>query len=175
MSTEVHAPPEHRPPPAIEYAVAEGLVARDRERREWTLVLLGLTALVAVLAAILALAAFAGSSGDDPQRAAAPATNETPGVPAAAGAAAATLADAADVAFEPFKRVDPTLPAPVTKIDVDVFQHVTQVSKDLAPTEVWSYAVNGEYHRGTGVSTPNGVEQGGEVAFCNNNSTAKAK
>ncbi len=44
--------------------------------------------------------------------------------------------------------MDPTLPpvpaGRVKKFDVDVFQHVTQVAKALAPTEVWSFAVNGE-------------------------------
>ena len=48
---------------------------------------------------------------------------------------------------------------------VDVFQHVTQVSKDLAPTEVWSFAVNGTYHRGTGVSAPMVVTEGDTVDF----------
>ena len=42
----------------------------------------------------------------------------------------------------------------ITKVKVDVFHHVTQVSKELAPTEVWSFAVNGTYHRGTGASAP---------------------
>jgi FtsP/CotA-like multicopper oxidase with cupredoxin domain len=57
---------------------------------------------------------------------------------------------------------------------VDVFQHVTQVSKALAPTEVWSFAVNGKYHRGTGVSTPIVVEEGTKVRFSLTNGTAKA-
>ena len=48
---------------------------------------------------------------------------------------------------------------------VDVYQHVTQVSKDLAPTEVWSFAVNGVYHRGTGVSAPMVVTEGDTVDF----------
>ena len=81
----------------------------------------------------------------------------------------ALKADAKGVAFEPFERVDPTLPAippgAVKKFKVDVFQHVTQVSKDLAPTEVWSFAVNGKYHRGTGVSAPMVVNEGDTVDF----------
>ena len=51
------------------------------------------------------------------------------------------------------------------KFDVDVFQHVTQVSKDLAPTEVWSFAVNGKRYRGTGVSAPMVVNEGDMVDF----------
>ena len=71
--------------------------------------------------------------------------------------------------FEKFEKVDPTLPpvpaGAVKKFKVDVFQHVTQVSKDLAPTEVWSFAVNGKYYRGTGVSGPMVVNEGDTVDF----------
>ena len=71
--------------------------------------------------------------------------------------------------FEKFEKVDPTLPpvpaGAVKQFKVDVFQHVTQVSKDLAPTEVWSFAVNGKYYRGTGVSTPMVVNEGDTVDF----------
>jgi hypothetical protein len=42
---------------------------------------------------------------------------------------------------------------------------VTQGSEDLAPTEVWSFAVNGVYHRGTGVSPPMVVTEGDTVDF----------
>jgi nitrite reductase (NO-forming) len=81
--------------------------------------------------------------------------------------AAPTLADAKGVAFEKYERPDPTLPAPpkgaVKKFKVDVYEHVTQVSKDLAPTQVWSYAINGKEHRGTGVSEPMVVTQGDKV------------
>jgi nitrite reductase (NO-forming) len=73
------------------------------------------------------------------------------------------------VKFEPFEKVDPTLPpvpaGDVKTFKVDVFQHVTQVSKDLAPTEVWSFAVNGTYYRGTGVSGPMVVTEGDTVDF----------
>ena len=54
-----------------------------------------------------------------------------------------------------------------------MFQHVTQVSKDLAPTEIWSFAVNGKYHRGTGVSAPIVVEEGTTVDFTITNGTSK--
>ena len=65
--------------------------------------------------------------------------------------------------------MDPTLPpvpaGRVKKFDVDVFQHVTQVAEALAPTEVWSFAVNGERFTGTGVSGPMVVNEGDLVDF----------
>jgi nitrite reductase (NO-forming) len=86
---------------------------------------------------------------------------------ATALAAAPTAADAKGVKFEKFERVDPALPAippgAVKKFKVDVYEHVTKVSDDLAPTEVWSYAINGVEHRGTGVSEPMVVEVGDRV------------
>ena len=51
---------------------------------------------------------------------------------------------------------------------------MTQVSKDLAPTEVWSFAVNGVYHRGTGVSPPMVVNEGDTVDFTLVNGSSKA-
>ncbi|HET8951951.1 MAG TPA: multicopper oxidase domain-containing protein [Solirubrobacteraceae bacterium] len=140
--------------------------------REWMMVALGLTALVSIIAALVAIVALAGD-GDSkaPVRAAATATPAAAhaGHAAAATAAAPTLADAKGVAFEKFTPVDPKLPAPppgaVKHFKVDVYQHVTQVSKELAPTEVWSFAVNGVYHRGTGVSTPMVVTEGDTVDF----------
>ncbi len=167
-------PPPADPPPPVEPPEPAAAQPAPDERREWTLVAVGLTALVAALAIIIALVAFA-SGGEDA------ASTATPAKPAAAAtapapgdAAAPTLADAKGIDFEKFGAVDATLPAPMTKVDVDVFQHVTQVSKDLAPTEVWSYAVNGKYHRGTGVSAPIVVEQGTKVEFSITNGTDKA-
>ena len=85
----------------------------------------------------------------------------------AAIAAAPTAAEAKGVKFEPFERVSPDLPATpagaVKRFKVDVYEHVTKVSDDLAPTEVWSYAINGVEHRGTGVSDPMVVEVGDKV------------
>ena len=108
------------------------------------------------------------------QQAAAPAAGRpTP-------AKAPTLADAKGVAFEPFERVDPTLPAvpagAVKKFRVDVLQHVTQVHPDLAPTEAWTYAVNGTAYRGTAASPPIVVNQGDkvEITFVNGGSKAMA-
>jgi nitrite reductase (NO-forming) len=82
---------------------------------------------------------------------------------------APSLADAKGVAFEKYERPDPTLPAPpagkVKKFRVEVYEHVTQVAPDLAPTQVWSYAINGVEHRGTGVSEPMVVTQGDKVSI----------
>jgi nitrite reductase (NO-forming) len=154
-------------------ALIEELERRERGRFEWTWTGLALVATLAVLATIGA--AFAISQSDNQQPAAAPAPAATAQAPAApADAPAPTLAQAKGIDFEKFERVDPTLPAPVTKVDVDVFHHVTQVSKTLAPTEVWSYAVNGKAHRGTGVSTPIVVEQGTKVEFSITNGTDKS-
>ena len=55
-----------------------------------------------------------------------------------------------------------------------MYQHVTQVSPDLAPTEVWSFAVNGKLHRGTGVSQPMVVNEGDLVDFTLTNGSSKA-
>jgi FtsP/CotA-like multicopper oxidase with cupredoxin domain len=174
---------EPKPTSEIDYHAAEGLndaapvenpvrataVDDGKRWREWIMVAVGLTALVSILA--IMVAAFALATGDDPAgptRAPAPAA-EPADEPAAAEESAPTLADAKGVAFEPFERVDPTLPptpaGEVKKFEVDVFQHVTQVSKDLAPTEIWSFAVNGKYHRGTGVSAPMVVTEGDTVDF----------
>jgi FtsP/CotA-like multicopper oxidase with cupredoxin domain len=128
---------------------------------------MGLTALVSIIAALVAIVALAG--GDDGTQTARAAVAPTATPAATTPAAAPTLADAKGVAFEKFTPVDPKLPAvppgPVKHFKVDVYQHVTQVSKDLAPTEVWSFAVNGVEHRGTGVSAPMVVTEGDTVDF----------
>src|SRR5918994_5081216 len=91
----------------------------------------------------------------------------TAGHPSAAVAAAPSAAEAKRVKFEPFERVNPDLPATpagaVKRFKVDVYEHVTKVSDDLAPTEVWSYGVNGKLYRGTGVSAPMVVTEGDKV------------
>ena len=85
----------------------------------------------------------------------------------AAVAPAPTAAQGRGIKFEKFERVDPSLaavpPGAVKLFKVDVYEHVTKVSDDLAPTEVWSYAINGVEHRGTGVSEPMVVEVGDRV------------
>ena len=172
MSTNLEQPPTT---PPIDYAVAEGLVPpppqpTDDAERSWSLIGLGLVGLVALLAILVSLATLA--TREDPQPApVAPAA--APAAVPAADAPAPTLKESKGIAFESFERVDPTLPAAVTKVDVDVFHHVTQVSKDLAPTEVWSFAVNGKYHRGTGVSAPIVVEEGTTVDFSITNGMSK--
>jgi nitrite reductase (NO-forming) len=147
------------------------------DRREWSLVAAGLAGVLAILAAVLAVFAFATAGGDDRTTVvekAAPA----PAAHAAAPAAAPSIDDAMGIAFEPFVRVDPTLPdIPAGKVktfDVDVYQHVTQVSKDLAPTEVWSFSVNGTRYSGTGVSAPMVVTEGDLVDFTLTNGSTKA-
>jgi nitrite reductase (NO-forming) len=142
---------------------------RDRAaaERSWIMVGLGLIALVTIITAIVSTIALGRSGGGDRVVAAKPAVTETHH--AAAPAPAPTLADAKGVDFEKFEPVDATLPqippGPVKKFKVDVYQHVTQVSKDLAPTEVWSFAVNGKTYRGTGVSAPMVVTEGDLVDF----------
>lgn len=131
-----------------------------------------MTAVIAVVALALAAIAIgesrsaAGAGGEATAGASAGAT--PPSSPAAV-AAAPTLEEAGDVEFEPYERVNPDLPAvPEGKVkffDVDVYHHVTQVAADLAPTEVWSYKVNGVEHRGTGYSEPMVVEEGDVVDF----------
>jgi nitrite reductase (NO-forming) len=139
---------------------------RERVWKEWMMVAIGITALVAILATVTALVALA--SGGSPEKtvvdkAAAPATAPALDTPAADDPAAK------GVEFEPFERVDPALPevpaGAVKKFDVDVYHHVTKVHDDLAPTEVWSYAVNGVEHRGSGYSEPLVVEVGDTVDF----------
>ena len=124
--------------------------------------------LAALLVAIAALM-VANREPEPSMSQLAPAAAKAPKAAAAAPAAAPLLADAKGVQFEPFERVDPNLPAvpegKIKRFDVDVYHHVTQVSKDLAPTEIWSYKVNGIEHRGTGYSEAMVVELGDEVEF----------
>jgi nitrite reductase (NO-forming) len=150
-------------------------VAEEREKawREWMMVGTGLVALLAVLALVVAAVTATQGAGETTtvvERAAA-----TKG--AEATAAAPTAASAKGVDFEPFEWVDPTLPAvpagPVKTFEVDVYQHVTKVADDLAPTEVWSYSVNGKEHRGTGVSEPLVVNEGDTVDFTLTNGSSK--
>src|SRR5215213_7059595 len=158
------------PTPVIDYAVAEGLTdTAEEDQRTWMFVGLGLVALVAIIAALVAIVALAAGGSDAPAAAAAPAAVQTDHAAPVGAAAAPTLAAAKGVDFEKFEPVDATLPpipaGPVKTFKVDVYQHVTQVSKDLAPTEVWSFAVNGVAHRGTGVSEPMVVTEGDTVDF----------
>ncbi len=176
MTTVSHPDPDTTP--ALDYHAAEGFgdqpaaAPASAERYEWLLLGVALIGVVAVLASVLSLVGLA-RGGDD---GATTVVKQEAAQPAAA--AAPTLADAKGIAFEEFSRVDPTLPpvpaGPVKKFDVDVYQHVTQVSKELAPTEVWSFAVNGKAYRGTGVSAPMVVNEGDLVDFTLTNGSGKA-
>ena len=181
--------PTRDPETSADYEALEGLDApgvhvdisaedgrRDRARREWMMIGLALARLITLMAIIFAVFAL---SDDDEGPAARPAAAPAKAVAApAATAVAPTLADAKGIAFEKFAKVDATLPAvpagAVKKFKVDVLHHVTQVSKDLAPTEIWSFAVNGKAYRGTGVSPPMVVTEGDTVDFTLVNGSTKA-
>lgn len=136
---------------------------RRRQRLRDAGLFTGILAIVAgiLLAVLLAPRGPLGGGGEDSDHEATAAGSST------AVAAAPTAAEAKGVKFEKFERVDPALPAippgAVKRFKVDVYEHVTKVSDDLAPTEVWSYAINGVEHRGTGVSEPMVVEVGDRV------------
>jgi len=134
------------------------------ETREGLAIVLAVCALGAIIGlAVLLVGLSRGSDGSS----AAP--SEAVSAPAEAGAAEHDPGAASDAVadVEPYKRPDPALPAipagPVKKFKVDVFEHVTKVSKEKPATRVWSFGVNGVLHRGTGVSTPMVVEQGDKV------------
>jgi nitrite reductase (NO-forming) len=134
-----------------------------------------LVGLLSLLAVVVSAFAFAGRSG--PGATTTVVKRATAAAPAAA-AKAPTLAQAKGVAFEKYEKVDPTLPAvpagEVKRFKVDVLQHVTQVDPQLAPTEAWSYAVNGKTYRGTAASPPIVVEQGDKVQVTFVNGSTKS-
>ena len=155
---------------------AELALAEEKTWRQWVLVGVGLSALVAILAIIVGVAALASSQ--DGQTAAPAATKVVRESSPAAAAAAPTLAQSKGVDFEKYQEVDPTLPAvppgAIKKFNVDVMQHVTQVDPALAPTEAWTYTVNGKGYRGTGASAPIVVNQGDRVQIRFTNGGSKA-
>jgi len=173
----------HRPPPGsppldpldrrIDGRLDERFDA-ETTRSSFAILLAGFAVLMAAIAGVTVLVIGGEDSPGETPVAAASAGTTMPGMDmgAASGAtasAAATVPAAAakDVAFEPFQRVDPTLPpvppGPVKHFRVEVYQHVTKVSPDEPPTEVWSFAVNGTFYRGTGVSAPMVVNVGDKV------------
>jgi FtsP/CotA-like multicopper oxidase with cupredoxin domain len=144
--------------------------------REWMMVAVGLTALVAIIAATVSLVAFATNDKQTTRvvQQAQPAKSTAATVPAAAP----KIEDAKGIKYEPFERVDPTLPAvpagAVKKFHVDVMQHVVQVAPELAPTEVWTYVINGRAWKGTAASEPIVVEEGDKVEITFENGGSKA-
>ncbi len=176
-TTSPQAPPEDDRAQEARGAPGAGDPATSSEdgRREWLLVGLGLAMLIALIAVALSVVSIA-VNGDDSTPGSIVSPASTPA--ATVDAPAPTLAQSKGIAFERFERVDPQLPAvpagAVKKFDVDVYQHVTQVSKDLAPTEVWSYSVNGVRHSGTGVSAPMVVNEGDTVDFTLTNGSTQA-
>jgi nitrite reductase (NO-forming) len=141
----------------------------ETTRSSLAILLSGFAVLMAAVAAITILLVAGDDESTESVRVV-PASEAT----ASGGAAAApidhavTSAPAAkNVSFEPYKRPDPTLPAvpagEVKSFRVDVYEHVTKVSADLPPTRVWSFGVNGDLYRGTGVSAPIVVTEGDKV------------
>ena len=124
---------------------------------------IGVIAILALAALITSVIALSQGSSTAATAGATPPGGET------ALVAAPTLEEAGDIEYEEYEHVNPDLPAvPEGKVkffDVDVYHHVTQVAANLAPTEVWSYKVNGVEHRGTGYSEPMVVEVGDVVDF----------
>jgi len=115
----------------------------------------GFAVLMAAVAAITILV-IGADSGDDATAAADAGVAQEAEAPAGAVDISAEAGEGID--YEAYQRPDPTLPAvpegDVKKFRIDVYEHVTKVSDDLAPTRVWSFAVNGKFNRVTGVSEP---------------------
>jgi nitrite reductase (NO-forming) len=126
-----------------------------------------LSAFAVVMAALAALTIVFVAGDDNSGSTQAATAASAPATAAAAPAADISAAAGKGIEFEAYRRPDPTLPAPpageVKRFKIDVYEHVTKVSKTLAPTRVWSYAVNGKDYRGTGVSAPMVVTQGDRV------------
>lgn len=125
-----------------------------------------LVGLVCLALVVASTAMSASDPGHSPHPAAQPASAS----PMPAGhEGRAVRAAASDVAFEPYDRPSPDLPAvppgKVKRFRVVVYEHVTKVSDSVAPKRVWSFAVNGKFQRGTGLSTPMVVHQGDRVAM----------
>ena len=152
------------------------------QRAERTDIRDGLSLVLSMLAAgaaITAVGLVIAFGGDDDEQVVtqAPAAADS----AVTGAGQDQSSDTAasfDGDVEEYKRPDPTLPAPpagdVKKFRLDVYEHVTKVSADKPATRVWSYAVNGKFNRGTGVSEPMVVTQGDKVEITLVNGASKA-
>ena len=180
MSTKT----ENQSPPDFDALVEELHLAEEeahsaRSTSWFTLPLAILALILGIAAVVIAATVSTPDTTVTPREA-----SVTPPKPVGDYIAAHTPAPAADsaaakaVKFEPYQRVNPELPAvppgAVKKFKVDVYEHVTKVSADKAPTRVWSYAVNGKDYRGTGVSAPIVVNQGDLVEMTLVNGGSKA-
>jgi nitrite reductase (NO-forming) len=152
----------------------------ETTRSSLAILLSGFAVLMAAVAAITILVVAGDDESTESVRVV-PATEAAGATEAGAAAmdhAATGAAAAADVAFEPYRRPDPTLPATPTgevkSFRVDVYEHVTKVSAELPPTRVWSFGVNGQLYRGTGVSAPIVVTEGDKVKITLVNGGSKA-
>jgi uncharacterized cupredoxin-like copper-binding protein len=143
----------------------------------WIMRILGFAILIGLVAIV---SYYAAKHGDEESTA-----STVEGAPALAGSASykpeedlTALADVEVPGSEQFKRADPILPpvpaGAVKKFKIDVYEHVTKVSNDFPPTRVWSYAVNGRFNRGNGVSSPMVVEQGDRVEMTLFNGSSEA-
>ena len=135
--------------------------AHSARTASWLTLPLAVLGIALGVAALIVAAVFATDNAG-PTTTAAPAA-----APATPKAAAPAPGADAKVKFEAYQRPDPRLPAvpagPVKKFKVDVYEHVTKVADDKPATRVWSYAVNGKFHRGSGASAPIVVNQGDMV------------
>jgi nitrite reductase (NO-forming) len=139
----------------------------DGETTKSSLAIL-LAGFAVLMAAIAGITIFLVAGGDDGDGSTVAAESATPtGFSGVTPDAAITAEAGEGVDFEEYQRPDPTLPSPppgdVKRFQVDVYEHVTKVSDDFAPTRVWSFGVNGKLNRGTGVSEPMVVTEGDEV------------
>jgi len=143
----------------------------------WIMRILGFAILLGLVAVV---SYYAAKHGDETSTVSSAAAAQAP-----AGSASykpeedlTALADVEVPGSEKFKRADPVLPpvppGAVKKFKIDVYEHVTKVSNDFPPTRVWSYAVNGEFNRGNGVSSPMVVEQGDRVEMTLFNGSSEA-
>ena len=143
----------------------------------WIMRILGFAILLGLVAIV---SYYAAKHGDEESTA-----STVAAAPALAGSASykpeedlTALADVEVPGSEQFKRADPILPpvppGAVKNFKIDVYEHVTKVSNDFPPTRVWSYAVNGKFNRGNGVSSPMVVEQGDRVEMTLFNGSSEA-
>src|SRR4051812_13137278 len=159
MATRIR--PEHLEPrtsDTLDYYAAEGIPRPEpepeRARREWTMVAAGLAGLIALLAVVLGAFALAKSGSGETTTV----VKQTTRTAAAAPAKAPTLAAAKGIKFEPFEKVDPTLPAVPAgagkKVTGDVFPHGTQGDPPLPPPQAGGFPRDRPAHPGASPRPP---------------------